>query len=359
MQNFWKDRNVLITGHTGFKGAWLTSILLGFGAKVTAISLEPEIDNSLHHLLGHADQIDNHYGNINDPGLVDRVMSDSQPEFVFHLAAQALVRPSYEDPIETYETNVMGSLRVLEAIRQAPSVQSVVMVTTDKCYENHEWLWPYRENDQLGGHDPYSSSKACTEILVSSYVRSYAESLPATRISTARAGNVIGGGDWAADRLVPDIFRSIVANEPVQIRNPQATRPWQHVLEPVFGYLLLAQEQITRPELAGAWNFGPDPVNFRRVRDVVELVRQRVGDDVSWQLDSAPQPHEAANLLLDCTKARTQLNWIPVFSVEDAIDATVRVYECCLTGERLQQEMTAQIEGYLNERYDTLQQHQS
>lgn len=321
-------RRVLVTGHTGFKGAWLCEWLLGLGAHLTGLSLPPETDPSLFTQLKLADRLDSILGDVRSADGVRRVVTETQPDFVFHLAAQPLVRRSYREPLATWQTNVQGSLHVLEALRSLQKPCTAVMVTTDKCYENREWLYGYRENDPLGGLDPYSSSKAAAEIAVAAWRHSFFRNHP-VRVATARAGNVIGGGDWSEDRLVPDCARAWIAGRPLRIRNPHATRPWQHVLEPLSGYLWLAASlaRLTSPgsPLESAFNFGPHSESNRSVRDLVEEARTFVPGE--WIDASDPKaPHEATLLHLSIDKASALLGWHPVWSFNDAVRETLRWY---------------------------------
>jgi len=307
---FWKGKKVLVTGHTGFKGSWLSLWLQQLGAHVIGFSLAPISRPNLFEVANVAEGINSIFGDIRDINAVKQVFFETQPDIVIHMAAQALVRYSYKKPIETYQTNVMGTLHVLEAIRVSNSVQSVVIVTTDKCYENKEWLWPYRENDPVGGHDPYSSSKACVELLVASYRKSFFSDNQTVSIATARAGNVIGGGDWSEDRLIPDIINSFERGETVSIRSPNAIRPWQHVLEPLFGYLLLAEKLYgdAGRDYSEAWNFGPTSEGAQSVQWVVEHIAQH-WKGAMWEINEDQQLHEAKILKLDSTKAYEKLGW--------------------------------------------------
>lgn len=317
-------QTVLVTGHTGFKGAWLTLWLTHLGARVVGYALPPEPD-ALFTEAGLSARIEHHLGDVRDGAHLERVMADCPPAYVFHLAAQPLVRAAYQDPAGTFDVNVMGTVRVLEAIRRSPSVKAAVVVTTDKCYDNREWAYAYRENDPLGGHDPYSASKAACELAVASYRKSFFQDGPA--VATARAGNVIGGGDWAADRIVPDCIRALMRDEPIVLRRPEAVRPWQHVLEPLAGYLWLAARLAVAPRFADAWNFGPVGGGHLRVREVVERAIAAWGAG-SWQLhpEADAQPHEATLLKLDATKAVDQLGWTPIMGADAAIAETVRWY---------------------------------
>ena len=332
---FWRDRRVLVTGHTGFKGAWLSLWLSRLGARVTGLALAPETSPSLFTLAGLAGRVDSRLGDIRSRAIVDAVVAESQPEVVFHLAAQALVRRSYTDPVATYETNVMGTAHVLEAARHAEALRAVVVVTSDKCYENREWWWPYREDDALGGHDPYSSSKGCAELVTAAWRRSYfgGPASPAG-VASARAGNVIGGGDWAEDRLVPDCVRAFATGTPVVIRRPAAVRPWQHVLEPLLGYVLLAERLAESPAtFAEAWNLGPSVDDAQPVSWVVDRLVQFWGGSARWEHDAGEQPHEAALLQVDASKARARLGWTPRLRLEQGVRWTVDWYRRQQAGE--------------------------
>jgi CDP-glucose 4,6-dehydratase len=327
--SFWSGKRVLVTGHTGFKGAWLTRWLALLGAKVSGFALAPDQDPSLFE-LAKLDQCSNStLGDIRDLAAVRRLVDSERPEIVLHLAAQSLVRRSYREPVETYATNVMGTVHLLEALRQAGTARAIVVVTSDKCYENREWHWGYREDDPMGGHDPYSSSKGCVEIVTAAYRRSFFGSVG---IASARAGNVIGGGDWSEDRLFPDIVRGAMVKTPVQIRNPASTRPWQHVLEPLSGYLLLAERVWHAPEAhSEAYNFGPRDDGAQSVGDVAaRFVRALGAGSVELGTPGPSAPHEAGLLELDTKKARSRLGWRPRLGIEDAIDYTARWYRAWL-----------------------------
>ncbi len=332
--NLWNGRRVFLTGHTGFKGGWLALWLTQLGATVRGYALDPSTEPSLFHAARVGDVIEDVRGDIRDAARLDSSMREFRPEVVFHLAAQPLVRCSYDDPIGTYETNVIGTARVLDAVRRTPSICAVVAVTTDKCYENKEWVWPYRETDPLGGHDPYSSSKACAEIVIAGFRQSY---FPVDRITehgvgvaTARAGNVIGGGDWSRDRLIPDLIRGFLSGNSVPIRNPNAIRPWQHVLEPLHGYIRLAEKLLARgaeaAQFATAYNFGPNEMDARPVSWIAERMTDLWGDGASWTLDDDRGPHEANYLRLDSSKARRDLAWTPRLRLETALERIVQWY---------------------------------
>ncbi|MEJ7745210.1 MAG: CDP-glucose 4,6-dehydratase [Luteimonas sp.] len=330
----YRGRRVLLTGHTGFKGSWLALWLATMGAEVTGVALAPDTVPNHWDLL--ALDIADHRLDIRDSERMQSVMAATRPEIVFHLAAQALVRRSYRDPLDTWSTNVMGTASVLEACRQTDSVRAAVVVTSDKCYENNEWEWGYRERDRLGGHDPYSASKAATELVAASYRSAYFHHATAPQLATARAGNVIGGGDWSQDRLVPDMVRAVAAGQPLEIRSPDATRPWQHVLESLSGYLALGQGLLAaRPGLADSWNFGPDLDGNRSVAEVlVEMSAHWPGLD--WRVVDAPRPHEATLLYLDSAKARAHLGWRPVWTVAEALAATAAWYRAHLADGRIE-----------------------
>jgi CDP-glucose 4,6-dehydratase len=324
---FWQGKRVLLTGHTGFKGSWLALWLNSLGAEVTGFALDPGTEPSLFELARVGNALDDRRGDLRDLGALLELLADVQPEIVLHLAAQPLVREGYRDPLGTYSSNVMGTLNLLEAIRQVGGVRACVLVTTDKVYANQEWLWPYRENEPLGGHDPYSSSKACCELLGQSYAASffhpeqYAEH--GLAIATARAGNVLGGGDFAADRLIPDVLKAWSAGEPVTLRYPQAVRPWQHALEPLAGYLLLAQGLYEQgPALAGAWNFGPSDNDMCTVGEVVSTLARRWPQAAGLRVESS-ELHEAGLLRLDSSRARQLLGWQTRWSLEQCLQHTL------------------------------------
>jgi CDP-glucose 4,6-dehydratase len=324
--DFWGGRRVFLTGHTGFKGGWLSLWLCSMGAKLTGYALSPNTAPNFFEVAKVADDLEkSHIADVRDLGKLQKALADAKPEIVIHMAAQPLVRYSYLSPVETYATNVMGTVHVLESIRHVDSVRAVVIVTTDKCYENKEWVWGYRENEPMGGYDPYSNSKGCAELVTSAYRQSYFSpekyAQHKVAIASARAGNVIGGGDWSEDRLIPDAIKAFEAKQALVIRNPLATRPWQHVLEPLSGYLILAQALYEQgPVFDGGWNFGPRDEDARPVQDVINLLIKNWGSIASWQQDHTEQPHEAHSLKLDCSKARQYLNWIPKWTLEQAIE---------------------------------------
>ena len=327
-QNVFQGRRVLVTGHTGFKGSWLTRWLLDLGAEVTGVALEPDTSPSLFTLLGLQAHIRHHVLDVRDAEGLRLVVQEARPEVVFHLAAQALVRLSYQEPKATWDVNVGGTVNLLEALRQVGGVGACVVVTSDKCYENREQVWGYRECEPMGGHDPYSSSKGATELAVASWRRSFFKGSVDTRIATARAGNVIGGGDWSSDRIVVDLVRGITSGRPLVLRNPQATRPWQHVLEPLSGYLSLA-EHLSREngqEQAGGWNFGPADGNTVTVGTLARALVDAWGAGEIQVNQDPGQPHEAGLLKLDCSQARARLGWRGVWDLADTVQQTVGWY---------------------------------
>lgn len=344
---FWRGKPVLVTGHTGFKGSWLSLWLESMGAEVHGFALEPPTEPSLFEIAGLHRRLASHrVADVRDAAALAEAVAASRARIVFHLAAQSLVRESYAEPVETYHINVMGTVNLLEAVRSSDSTRVVVNVTSDKCYRNNEWPWPYREDEPLGGRDPYSSSKACAELVTGAYRDSFLAA-GGVALASARAGNVIGGGDFAADRLVPDFLRALDARETLRIRSPEATRPWQHVLEPVSGYLCLAERLWDAPEaLAEAWNFGPADDDARPVRWVVErLVERRPG--ASWSVDDSPHPHEAGALKLDSSKARSRLGWSPRWRLREALERTLDWHESWRKGYDMHAYSLAQIDAYL------------
>lgn len=321
---FWAGRRVLLTGHTGFKGGWLALWLERLGAQVTGLALPPDTAPNLFGLAGLGARLDSRTVDIRDAAALRAAVLGAEPSVVLHLAAQALVRPSYEDPVGTYATNVMGTAHLLDAVRAAPSVRAVVVVTSDKCYENREWVWPYREDEPMGGHDPYSNSKGCAELVTSAFRRSFFAGGP-TAVASARAGNVIGGGDWSRDRLVPDLVGAFAAGRAAEIRNPHAIRPWQHVLEPLSGYLLLAERLAGEggARFAEAWNFGPADEDCRPVSHLADRLAAFWGEGAGWRLVGGEHPHEASYLKVDSSKARARLGWSRRMTLGQALDWTV------------------------------------
>jgi len=350
--SFWAGKRVLVTGHTGFKGSWLALWLQALEADVVGLALEPPSTPSLYRQARIEDGMTSIHDDVRDADAVRRVVETHRPEVVFHLAAQSLVRPSYEAPVDTYATNVMGTVHVLEALRRVGSARVGVVVTSDKCYENREsMLWGYRETDPMGGHDPYSSSKGCAELVVASYRQSFFNDASGgrTALASVRAGNVIGGGDWAEARLVPDVIRAFSAGRAVHIRRPDAVRPWQHVLDPLGGYLTLAEQLWTEGDArAGAWNFGPSPDDARPVAAIVEQMIERWGEGADAVLDDGPHPHEATYLRLDCSKARTLLGWRPRLPLDLALDWTVEWYRAVDDGVDARERTLAHIHRYQN-----------
>lgn len=350
-RRFWKGKRVLLTGHTGFKGSWLSLWLQSHGADVTGYALSPSTNPSLFEIANVVQGMRSVIGDVRDLDRLVKVFSEQQPQIVFHMAAQPLVRYSFVHPVETFATNVMGTVNVLEAVRRTPGLRVVVNVTSDKCYENREWAWGYRENDPMGGYDPYSSSKGCAELVTSAYRRSYFSTTgydePGVALASARAGNVIGGGDWADDRLIPDFMRSIIAGKPVIIRNPKAIRPWQHVLEPLHGYLRLAEHLwMHGPEYAEAWNFGPNDEDAKPVEWIVEHLTRLWGEGAQWQLDDRQQPHEAKYLKLDISKSRMSLAWNPLWTLEDALVHVVEWYRAWRDEQDMRALCLRQIDSY-------------
>lgn len=349
--SFWSGKKVFVTGHTGFKGGWLSMWLQQLGASVTGYALQPPTNPSLFDVAQVAKGMTSIIGDIRDGILLANAMRQVAPDIVIHMAAQPLVRRSYVDPVETYSTNVMGTVHLLEAVRQTPSVRAVVNVTTDKCYENKEWVWGYRENEPMGGFDPYSSSKGCAELVTAAYRNSFfnanTHNQHQVALATARAGNVIGGGDWAADRLIPDILSAIEAGQSVNIRNPHATRPWQHVLEPLSGYLTLAEKLYTLgPAFAEAFNFGPAEEDAKPVQWIVEQLTQQWGNCATWTLDQATHPHEANYLKLDCSKAHSLLNWRPRWDLDMALTAIVSWHKVYVSGGDMRAATEAQVANF-------------
>ena len=346
---FWRDKKVFLTGHTGFKGSWLSLWLQMLGVQLTGYALAPPTTPSLFQSADVSFGMRSITGDVSDLAHLTRAMTECKPEIVFHLAAQSLVRVSYRDPVLTFLTNVMGTVNLLEAVRHTPSVSAVVVVTSDKCYENHNCESGYREDDRLGGHDPYSNSKACAELVSDAYRSSFFQTdrQRFIRLATARAGNVIGGGDWAQDRLLPDIVKCFSEGSVLKVRNPQAIRPWQHVFEPLRGYLMLAQQLYQDgAAFTGAWNFGPDAQDAQSVRSIVETVAAGWGTSVSWQVDGEQHPYEAAMLHLDCSKAAQQLEWRPLLRLNEALSLTLDWYRHFLSGKRARDKCMEQLSAY-------------
>lgn len=343
MYEFYKGKRVLVTGHTGFKGTWLCKILLELGAEVYGYSLEPPTKPSLFEMSGMEERIHSEIGDVRDYSHMHRFFKEVRPQVVFHLAAQPLVRESYKNPVATYETNVMGTVHLLECVRKSETVESVLNVTTDKVYENKEWVWGYREDESLDGYDPYSNSKSCSELVTHSYIKSFFRDLNIP-VSTARAGNVIGGGDFATDRIIPDCIRAVEKKEPIIVRNPYSTRPYQHVLEPLYVYLLIAMEQAKHKELAGYYNVGPEESDCVTTGELVTMFCECYKDDVIWKSISEENAvHEANFLKLDCSKLKNTFGWKPAFHVEEAIHLTVEFAKNAKTKETVNHCMERQI----------------
>lgn len=344
----WRGRRVLVTGHTGFKGGWLCLWLQRLGADVTGFALPPPSPPpSLFEAARIGELVRHVIGDVRDQQAINAAVAEARPEVIFHLAAQPLVRLSYEQPVETYATNVMGTVHMLDAARRLGGVRAIVAITSDKCYENREWVWPYRESDPMGGHDPYSSSKGCAELVIAAYRSSYLGG-GSTGVASARAGNVIGGGDWAADRLLPDLVRAFEAGVSPVIRSPDAVRPWQHVLEALSGYIAIAERMLAGDaRFAEAWNFGPDEADARPVSWIVERMQRAWGGTAEAAVDAAPGPHEASLLRLDCSKARAALGWRPRLPLETAIDWIVDWHRRLGAGEDARALAWAQIDAYL------------
>jgi CDP-glucose 4,6-dehydratase len=345
-RNFWRGKNVFVSGHTGFKGGWLALWLAHMGARVYGYALAPPTEPNLFTVADLSSRLNRTIiADIRDADKLTTAMKEADPDVVFHLAAQPLVRCSYETPVDTYAVNVMGTVNLLEAVRQMDNAGAVVNVTTDKCYENREWVWPYRENEAMGGNDPYASSKACSELVTAAYRASFLE--PAgIHVATARAGNVIGGGDWAKDRLIPDALRALDARKPLVIRSPKAVRPWQHVLEPLAGYLLLAQNLYDHgAQFSEAWNFGPEQADAKSVEWVINFLLQDI-PHAAWHIDTSVQPHEANTLKLDNAKARTKLGWLPRWHLAEALKRTMAWHQDWCQGQDMAGICLEQIQAY-------------
>ena len=351
--NFWSNKRVFITGHTGFKGSWLILWLSMLDARVTGYALSPPTKPSLFELCQLDKSITSIIADIRDRKTLTQALFAARPEIVIHMAAQALVHESYQNPVETYAVNVIGTVNLLEAVRACPGIRAVINVTTDKCYENKEWVWGYRENEALGGYDPYSSSKACSELVTAAYRSSFFNSMEyaahEVAVASARAGNVIGGGDWSPDRLVPDIIKALITGDKIKLRNPEAVRPWQHVLEPLSGYLTLAQKLYTHgTEYAEAWNFGPNDEDEQSVAWVVKNLCRQWGNETLYELDERSHPHEAGILKLDCSKAKRKLAWYPRWNLEEGIIKVVEWYKAYEKNIDLRTICLRQIEEYTN-----------
>lgn len=348
--NFWINKKIFVTGHTGFKGSWLCLWLHKLGAKVTGYALPPPTNPSLFELCDINSIVNSIIGDVRDSATLSKTIQGARPEIIFHMAAQPLVRESYKRPVDTYATNVMGTVNLFEAIRECKSVRAVVNVTTDKCYENKEWSWGYKENEPLGGYDPYSSSKACSELVTSAYRNSFFgnnKSGHFVAVASARAGNVIGGGDWADDRLIPDCIRSIIKREHILIRNPASIRPWQHVLEPLRGYMMLAQKLYEDgAKFSESWNFGPHDDDAKPVEWIVKRLCERWGTGASYKIDDGLHPHEAQYLKLDCSKVNSKLGWCPKWNLEKALDSIIEWTKSYSNGENLRSISIKQIEEY-------------
>jgi CDP-glucose 4,6-dehydratase len=350
-RDFWRGKRVFLTGHTGFKGSWLSLWLQQMGAHVTGFALAAPAGPALFNIARVSEGMNSIIGDVREAEAVRTAMQAARPDIAIHMAAQALVRYSYDNPVETYAVNVMGLVHFYEAVRATPGIKAVLNVTSDKCYDNREWVWGYRENDPFGGYDPYSNSKGCAELVTSAYRSSYfnpaQHAQHGVALGSARAGNVIGGGDWAVDRLVPDMMRAITAGRPVRIRSPHAIRPWQHVLEPLSGYLALAERlHEDGAAYAEGFNFGPQDTDARPVEWIVERLCAQWGDGAAWQLDARPQPHEATYLKLDCSKAQARLGWRPRWQLSQALGHIVDWHKAHARGDDMRAFSLAQISNY-------------
>lgn len=343
---FYKGKRVLVTGHTGFKGAWLCRVLINAGARVTGYALKPPTEPNLFTLADLEGSMRSVIGDIRDLDLLWRTFDEVQPEIVFHMAAQPIVRESYEKPVYTYETNVMGTVNLLDCVRRCDSVRSVVNITTDKVYRNNEWEWGYRETDELGGFDPYSNSKSCSELVTESFINSFLRE-KCVAVSTARAGNVIGGGDFAKDRIIPDCVRAVTANKSIVVRNPCSVRPYQHVLEPVFAYLLIAEKQYEHTEFSGQYNVGPNEADCVTTGELAQVFCDAWGESARWESRYAGGPHEASFLKLDCAKIQKILGWKQRWSIFRAVEETVLWTKEWLSGKSVAACMDRQIQDFL------------
>ncbi len=350
---FYKGRKVLITGHTGFKGSWLTILLTWLGADVYGYALKPNTNPSLYELAKVDKLVSSTFGDVRDYNLLLKTLKEVRPEVIIHMAAQAIVKESYKNPRETFDVNVMGTVNLLDAIRQVDSVKAIVNVTTDKCYENKEWHWGYRENEPMGGYDPYSNSKGCSELVTSSFRSSFFNpkdyKIHGVALASARAGNVIGGGDWAEDRLIPDFMRSIFQGEKVKIRSPYAIRPWQHVMEPLTGYLTLCEKLYSFGTVfAEGWNFGPDDSDAKNVEWITKKICELWSEGASFEIDTNPQPHEASYLKLDCSKAKAELGWTPEWDIETTLKSIVDWNKAYLAAGNMRTVTEKQIKEYFS-----------
>ena len=344
---YYKDKNVFLTGHTGFKGTWMSEILTLIGANVTGYSLESPTNPSLYNLCGIDKEINSVIGDIRNKNKLEEAFNAADPEIVFHLAAQPLVRESYNSPVYTYETNVMGTVNLLECIRKNDSVKTVVNITTDKVYENKEWIWGYRENEPLNGYDPYSNSKSCSELVTNSYKLSFLN-MQGIAVSTARAGNVIGGGDFSADRIIPDCIRAMEKKQPIIVRNPHSIRPYQHVLEPLFAYLMIGEAQVQNSELSDSYNVGPDDENCVTTGFLADMFCDKWGGQACWEDQYDGGPHEANFLKLDCSKIKNKIGWKPIWGIDIAVEKTIEWTKSYLEKKDINQCMDLQIEEYMN-----------
>ena len=344
--SFYKDKKVFVTGHTGFKGAWMCKMLVNAGAMVTGYALNPPTEPSLYEIAELEQDINSIIGDIRDLKSLKEAFDIAQPEIVIHLAAQPIVRDSYKDPVYTYETNVMGTVNICECVRNSTTVKSFLNVTTDKVYKNREWEWGYRENEELDGFDPYSNSKSCSELVTHSYINSFFNDM-GIPVSTARAGNVIGGGDFANDRIIPDCIRAAVSSEEIVVRNPYSTRPYQHVLEPVFAYLMIAAEQYMDSSKAGFYNVGPDEVDCYQTGNLVDIFVKLWGDNLTWSCQYDGGPHEANFLKLDCSKLKATFDWKPHWNLDKALEKTVEWSKCWISKNDIRKCMDKEIEEFL------------
>ena len=345
--SFWKGKKVYLTGHTGFKGSWMSLWLQSMGAIVKGYSLEPNTVPNLFTVANVGTAMDSEIGDIRDLNQISKSMSNFNPDILIHMAAQPLVRLSYLEPVNTYTTNVIGTVNVLEAARNCLNLKAIVSITTDKCYENKEWDWGYRESEPMGGHDPYSSSKGCAELVISAYRRSFFSESNTASLASARAGNVIGGGDWSNDRLITDILRSFEKSKPVIVRNPLSTRPWQHVLEPISGYMVLAENLFENSnDFSGGWNFGPKDDECKSVNWILDKMVEKWGKGASWELDNNNNFHEAGYLRLDCSKAASKLNWYPKWNLDFTLDNIINWHQDFLSGKNMQERCLVEVSKY-------------